>query len=343
MTTESLPMLRVGILGYGYWGPNLARNVSRSPRAELTRIADLDERRLQNARGIYPGIDLSQDPESVTRASDIDAVVIATPIGTHFELAQDALRSGKHVLVEKPMTHSADTSERLLEEARKNNVKLMVDHTFAYTESVRWIREFVDSGKLGELYYFDSVRANLGLFQRDASVLWDLAPHDLSILHELVPRRVISVTASGACHAGSRVPDIAYLTLDLADGCLAHFHVSWLSPVKIRRIMLAGSQKMVLFDDLEASEKIKVYDSGVRIEHEDSEGAHRMMVDYRIGDMFSPALPGREALAVEIDHFVDCCLDGGSPQTDGEAGLAVVRILEAAQQSLNKDGERVRL
>jgi predicted dehydrogenase len=241
------------------------------------------------------------------------------------------------------MAESVERCERLIEEAARGDRVLMVDHTFVYTEAVRCIQEFVAAGKLGELYYVDSIRANLGLFQHDASVVWDLAPHDLSMLLHVVRRPVLGVSATGSCHAGSRVPNIAYLSLDLGDGCIAHFHVSWLSPVKVRRAILAGSKHMIVFDDLEPSEKVKIYNSGVSIEHHDVAGQHRMMVEYRIGDMTSPALPNREALRTEVDHFARCIAGEEKPLTDGESGLAVVRILEAAQRSLERGGEQVRL
>ena len=336
-------MTRFGLIGYGYWGPNLARNIQRAPGCVLQRVADLDPRRLENVRSAYPDVDTSPDPAAVCRADDIDAVVVATPIRTHFELAMDALRAGKHVLVEKPMADSVPHCERMIEEAERQGVVLAVDHTFVYTEAVKWMRDFVHSGKLGEVYYFDSIRANLGLFQRDASVLWDLAPHDLSILHEIVDRKVLAVNATGACHAGSRVPDIAYLTLDLGEGCLAHFHVSWLSPVKVRKVMVAGSDKMIVFDDLETSEKLKIYDSGVSIEHEDQSGQRRMQVEYRIGDMTSPALRSGEALFEEMTHFAACIRGEERPRAGGEAGLATVRVLEAAQNSIDRGGERITL
>jgi predicted dehydrogenase len=336
-------MVRVGLIGYGYWGPNLARNFHRCPGAALVRIVDLDARRLEAARSDWPGVDVATSLDEVTRADDIDAVAIATPVGTHYPLALDAIEHGKHVLVEKPMADSVKRSEHLIAEAARRRVVLLVDHTFVYTDAVRWMRDFVAAGKLGELYYLDSIRTNLGLFQRDVSVLWDLAPHDLSVLKEVIGRPVQAVTAMGACHAGSRVPDIAYATLDLGDGCLAHFHVSWLSPVKVRRMLIGGSKRMIVYDDLDAREKIKVYDSGVSIEHQDVEGQRRMMVQYRAGDMFSPALSSQEALKTEVEHFVRCITRGEKPRTGGEAGLAVVRILEAAQQSLSLGGKRVAL
>jgi len=336
-------MVKIGLIGYGYWGPNLARNFQRCAGCSLARIVDLDPRRLDVARNDYPGVSLSTKLEEVTQAPDIDAVAIATPIQTHYELALDAIQHEKHVLVEKPMAHSVRRCEHLVAEAKRRGLVLLVDHTFVYTAAVRWMRDFVAEGKLGELYYLDSIRTNLGLFQRDVSVLWDLAPHDLSILQEVVRRPVCAVSALGACHAGSRVPDIAYLNLDLGDGCLAHFHVSWLSPVKVRRLLIGGSKRMIVYDDLDTREKVKVYDSGVSIEHQNVEGHHRMMVQYRIGDMASPALPNHEALQSEVEHFINCIAGKETPRTGGEAGVAVVRILEAAQRSLEQDGKRVNL
>lgn len=336
-------MLRIGVIGYGYWGPNLARNFHHSPLWSLVRVADFQPARREAAARDCPGVETCADPEPILRAPDIDAVAIATPIATHFDLALAALRAGKHVLVEKPMTDDAGQAERLVAEADRRGLVLLVDHTFVYTEAVHWLTGFARGGQFGEPYYFDSIRANLGLFQRDASVLWDLAPHDLSILTAVLDRPVRSVAAFGASHAGSRVPDIAYLTLDLGDGCLAHFHVSWLSPVKVRRVLLAGSRKMVVFDDLESTEKLKVYDSGVNIRHDDSEGAYRLRVDYRVGDMTSPALKSGEALAAEAAHFARCILGEERPRTGGEAGLAVVRVLSAAEQSMRSGGEIVRL
>jgi predicted dehydrogenase len=336
-------MVRIGLVGYGYWGPNLARNIYGCEDASLVRIVDLDARRLEIARKQWPGVTVTTALEEVTRADDIDAVLIATPVGTHYQLAAEALEHGKHVLIEKPMADSVKRCEHLIGEAERRKRVLLVDHTFVYTEAVRWMRDFVASGKLGDLYYLDSIRTNLGLFQRDVSVLWDLAPHDLSVLHEVIGRPIHSVQAMGACHAGSRVPDIAYLTLDLGDGCLAHFHVSWLSPVKVRRMLIGGSKRMIVYDDLDPREKVKVYDSGVSIEHRDVEGQHRMMVQYRAGDMYSPAFANQEALKSEVEHFIRCIDGREKPKSGGEAGLAVVRVLEAAQRSLDAGGKRVEL
>lgn len=336
-------MTRVGIVGYGYWGPNLARNFRRNSRCTLTRIVDIEPRRLQSAQSDLEGVDLSTDLTSLTCAEDIDAIVIATPIETHFDLAMEALRHDKHVLVEKPMAHSVRGCEQMIAEASRRGLVLMVDHTFVYTEAVRWMRAFVDSGQMGDLFYVDSVRTNLGLFQRDADVIWDLAPHDIAVLNTLAQRPVIGVSATGACHAGSRQPDIAYLSLDMDDGVMAHVHVNWLSPIKVRRMTVAGSARMLVFDDMDTSEKVKVYDSGVSIAHADEAGQYRMKVDYRIGDMMSPALTQREALQTMVEHFARCVLGEETPQTGGEAGLEVVRVLEAAQCSLRRGGERIRL
>ncbi len=333
--------MRVGLIGYGYWGPNLARNFHRYPGCTLARVVDMEQKRRDAAQRDCPGVEVAGDPSAVTKAADIDAVVIATPIWTHYELAMEALQNGKHVLVEKPMTDSVATSQKLVEEAEKRKLVLMVDHIFVYTETVRWMREFVKADKLGELYYFDSVRANLGLFQHSANVIWDLAPHDLSILWDITGRKVLNVSATGACHAGSRMQDIAYLSLDLGGGTIAHFHVNWLSPVKLRQTIVAGSKQMIIFDDMLTSEKIKVYDTGVEIAHNDAEGQRRMQVDYRAGDMMSPALAAKEALYTEVDHFVKCIENSQKPLSDGYAGLAVVEILEAAQKSMDLGGAQV--
>jgi predicted dehydrogenase len=336
-------VINVGLIGYGYWGPNLARNIRRCAHTKLVRIADRDPKRLESIHREWSDVDVSTEADAILKADDIEAVVIATPISTHYKLALEALRHGKHVLVEKPMAESVRECEHLMEEAAKRKLLLMVDHTFLFTEAVGYISRFMESGELGELYYYDSIRANLGLFQRDASVLWDLAPHDLSILIDLVRRDVRSVSATGACHAGSRVPDIVYLTLDMGDGCLAHFHASWLSPVKVRRTLIAGSRRMIIFDDLETSEKIKIYDNGVKIEHHDVDGEYRMKADYRIGDVMCPALSNKEALASEMNHFADCIRGRALPRSGAESGLEVVRILEAAELSMRSDGKKIPL
>lgn len=336
-------MIRVGVIGYGYWGPNLARNLWQSPRFELKRVADMNPARLKAVQTALPGTEVTSSAEDIFGADDIDAVVVATPISTHYDLGMETLRRGKHLLMEKPMADSVARAEELIQEAERRGVLLMVDHTFCYTEAVQKMKQITDSGALGDLYYFDSIRANLGLFQRDSSVLWDLAPHDLSVLQALLEPKIEAVSATGACHAGSRVPNIAYVSLELGNQAMAHFHVSWLSPVKTRKIMVAGSRSMLVFDDNEMTEKLKVYDSGVSIEHQDEAGQHRMQVEYRVGDMVSPALPTREALKTEMEHFADAIEGKARCRTDGYAGLAVVKVLEAAQRSMERGGERVRL
>jgi predicted dehydrogenase len=336
-------MIRVGLVGYGYWGPNLARNFARSPEFELTRIVDIDPRRLQAAAHDHPRVESSTDPEAVLHAPDLDAVAIATPIHTHASLALEALRHDKHVLVEKPMADSVAGAEQLVAEAERRRLVLLVDHTLVYTAWCRWIQEFVAAGKLGDLFYFDAMRANLGLFRRDVSVVWDLAPHDLAVLQEVIARPVLGVSATGSSHAGSRVPSIAYISLDLGAGSVAHLHVSWLSPVRMRRLLVAGSKSIVLFDEAEARERLKVYDSGATVVHTDSPAGQMMSVEYRVGDVLAPALQEHEALQEEVAHFAACIQGKETPRAGGQAGLAVVRILEAAQRSLEKNGDRVLL
>ncbi|MFN3648026.1 MAG: Gfo/Idh/MocA family protein [Armatimonadota bacterium] len=338
-------MIGVGLIGYGYWGPNLARNFARSRDAKLVCVADADTRRLEAAKRDWPDVEVTSSADILIERPDIEAVIIATPTATHFPLARQALLHNKHVWIEKPLCDNVQDAERLVQEAERRNRILLVDHTFVYTEAVRWMQNYVHSGELGELYYIDSIRANLGLFQRDVSVLWDLAPHDLSIFGAVIGRSPVSVRAIGACHAGSRMPDIAYLDLDYGDSILAHLHVSWLSPVKVRRTVIGGSKRMMVFDDLAPVEKVKVYDSGVSIQSGESgpENGYRMLVEYRVGDMLSPALKSTEALATEVAHFLHCIRNGEQPATGGRAGLEVVRILAAAQQSMESDGERVRI
>ncbi len=336
-------MIRIGVVGYGYWGPNLARNFHRNTNFDLKKVVDIDPKRLELAQANLSGMPVSTDIRDLLCSDEIDAIAIATPIETHFDLAMDALRHDKHVLVEKPMSHSVRTCELLIAEAQRRNLTLMVDHTFVYTEAVRWMSDYFRSDQFGDLFYVDSVRTNLGLFQRDADVIWDLAPHDIAVLQTLAASPVAGVSATGACHAGSRQPDIAYLSLDLADGVMAHFHVNWLSPVKVRRMTVAGSKRMMVFDDMEMSEKLKIYDTGVSIAHGDEQGEYRMKVDYRVGDMMSPALPQKEALQTMVEHFGQCIQKNEIPQTGAEAGLAVVRVLEAAHCSMKLGGERIKL
>ena len=331
--------LNVGVIGYGYWGPNLVRNFVELDGTTVTWCADVrpDRRRLVQTR--YPSIRVTAEAGDLFDDPDLDAIAIATPVRTHHALARRALECGKHVLIEKPMTSSVAEGEELREIAERRRLVLMVDHTFVYTGAVQKMKEILDSGQMGELYYFDSVRVNLGLFQSDVDVLWDLAPHDLSILVYLTRELPTSVSAAGAVHTSSGLADMAYLTLHYANSFIAHVHVNWLSPVKIRQLLIGGSGRMLVYNDTEPSEKVRVYDRGVRVSSE--EGMHRVLVDYRTGDAWVPKLDNREALAVECEHFRDCIRLGRTPWTDASAGVGVVRILEAAGRSLAAGGARI--
>jgi predicted dehydrogenase len=274
---------------------------------------------------------------------DIHAVAVATPVFTHYKLVKEALESGKHVLVEKPFTSTVREAETLVELAYKKGLTLLVDHTFIYTGSIRRIKDFISAGELGDVYYFDSVRVNLGLFQHDVNVIWDLAPHDLSIMDFIIGEKPVSVVASGASHTPGGLEDVAYVTVKFKDNLIAHFHVNWMSPVKIRKVIIGGSKKMVVFDDLDPAEKVKIYDKGITLSKTNEKSVYQSMVQYRIGDMYAPAITNIEALKVEIEHFADCIRNKKKPITDGEAGLRVVRILEAASKSLKKGGVKVNL
>jgi predicted dehydrogenase len=330
-------MITVGVIGYGYWGPNMVRNFAETPGARVGFVADRVEARIVKASARYPGIKVSTSAGDLIEDPGVDAVVIATPVDTHFELAMAALRAGKHVLVEKPLASNADQALRLIDEAECRRLVLMVDHTFVYTGAVQKMRELTAAGELGDLYYYDSVRINLGLFQRDVNVLWDLAVHDLSIMDFVLDRHPVAVSATGLAHIAGEPENIAYMTMFFDDRLIAHVHVNWLAPVKVRRTLLGGSRRMIVFDDLEASEKIKVYDRGVSL-NPSPENIYQMLIGYRAGDMWAPQLPLREALNAEAAHFVECVTSGSPPISDGQAGLRVVRLLEAATQSLKVQG-----
>jgi len=332
----------VGVIGYGYWGPNLVRNFSEAPGARMTAVSDLNAARLSQVRARYPAVITTTDYRDLLADTSIDAVAIATPVSTHFELALEALRAGKHVLVEKPLASTSVQAARLIEEASRRERILMVDHTFIYTEAVRKIKELVTRGRLGRLYYYDSVRVNLGLVQHDVNVLWDLAVHDLSIMDYVLGQQPYAVAATGAAHIPGKPVNIAYLTCFFEDNLLAHFHVNWLAPVKIRRTLIGGASQMIVFDDIEPSEKVKVYDKGITLGGGEDE-ARELRVGYRAGDMWAPQLGVSEALSVEAQHFVECIQQGCRPDSDGEAGLRVVRILEAASESLARGGQPVEL
>ena len=347
-------MIGIAVVGYGYWGPNIARNVRELKGATLAAVSDLRAAKLAEVRDRYPGVQTTPHFREVLANPHVDAVVIATPVSSHFELAMQALRAGKHVLVEKPMAMSSEEGEQLIEEAKKRNLVLAVDHTFVYTGAVRKIRELVNDDGLGDLYYYDSVRVNLGLFQRDVNVLWDLAVHDLSIMDHLLPVKPVAVSATGVGHVTGEPENIAYLTLLFDAPLIAHVHVNWLAPVKVRRTLIGGSRKMIVYDDLEPSEKVKVYDKGITVnghEHGNGNGngaangdkIHEMLVGYRAGDMWAPRLDMAEALTVELRSFVDCIENGKQMLADGAAGLRVIRILEAASESIKQRGRVVEL
>jgi predicted dehydrogenase len=331
--------MKIGVIGYGYWGPNLLRNFAEVDGVEVRWCADTRPDRQALAKRRYPLINVSADPADILKDAAVDAVVVATPVFTHHALVRQALQAGKHVLVEKPMARTVVEGEELRNLAEQKGLVLMVDHTFIYTGAVRKMKEMIDVGELGDLHYFDSVRVNLGLFQHDVDVIWDLAPHDLSILSYLVHDRPKYISAIGADHMGSGHSDIAYLSLHFENQFVAHFHVNWLSPVKIRRILIGGSRRMLVYDDTEPSEKVRVYDRGVRITTE--EGIYSTLIDYRTGDMWAPKLELREALAVECEHFLDCVRFKKMPVSNAAAGIEVVRLLEAAGQSLAHGGVRV--
>ena len=335
-------MIRVGVIGYGYWGPNLVRNFCEAPGSQVTMVSDLNSERLGKVTSRYPGVRVTTNHRELLLDPGVDLVAIATPVSTHFDLALQALRAGKHVLVEKPFTATSEEALRLMEEAERRRLVLMVDHTFVYTSAVRKIRELVASKTVGDVYYYDSVRVNLGLFQHDVNVIWDLAVHDLAIMDYVLDARPVAVSATGMSHVPGKPENIAFLTLFFEDNLIAHFHLNWLSPVKVRRTLIGASQKMIVYDDMEASEKVKVYDKGISVA-QDVDSLYQMVVGYRMGDMWAPNLPPTEALQVEAQHLLQCIEKGARPVTDAQAGLRVVRILEAATESLKQRGSSVEI
>jgi predicted dehydrogenase len=336
-------MLNVGIIGCGYWGPNLIRNFNENPSTRIAYICDIDDQRLRSFKIKYPLTKLTVDYRKMLSDDSVDIVAIATPVSTHYKLASDAIKAGKHVLVEKPMTARVSDAVRLVDLAEKMNVKLFVDHTFIYTDAVKKIKNFMASGEIGDIYYFDSVRVNLGLFQHDVNVIWDLAPHDFSVMDYLIEEKPECVSAVGSGRVHHSMEDIAYVTVKFKSGLIAHFHVNWMSPVKIRKIIIGGSNKMVVFDDLSSDEKVKVYDKGVKLLDAPKDKIYKSLVEYRIGDMYAPKIETVEALKIEVSHIADCIKNNKKPLTDGYAGLNVVRLLEAAQKSLAKNGAFVKL
>ncbi len=328
-------MLRIGIIGYGYWGPNLVRNFVGIDGATVTLISDTHEEALKRAQAAYPMIRTTPNDRDVILSPEIDAVAIATPVSSHYALARRALENGKHVFVEKPFTTSVQHAEELIELAYKKNLKIMVDHTFLFTGAVKKIKQLIDEGVLGRLFYFDSIRINLGLLQKDANVVWDLAPHDLAIMDYLIGCNPIAIAATGTAHING-FEDVAYVTVFYPDNLIAHLSINWLSPVKIRMTMIGGQKKMLVWNDLEADEKLKIYDRGVEIESK--EESYQARVNYRSGDVWVPRLEQVEALKTEAQYFVDCIHNNLTAINDGEAGLRVVRMLEAIIESLKTGG-----
>jgi predicted dehydrogenase len=333
--------IRVGIVGLGYWGPNLVRNFYTIPESKVAICGDIREERCQKIARLYPDTEYTQRVEDVFSHPEVEAVAIATPVRTHYALVKDALHAGKHVLVTKPLTSDVAQAQELVELAEKKNLVLQVDHTFIYHPAVEKLKDIVMRGELGDLYYFDSVRINLGLLQSDVSVIWDLAPHDISIMQYLIDRPVKWVQAAGACHAGQQFESMAYVTVQFADNVLGHCHVNWLAPMKIRLVVIGGSRRMAVYDDNLVTEKVKLYDKSVTLNS--IEGLYEALVQYRNGDMYAPAIDNSEALGREVRHFLYCIRQGKKPLTDGRAGLDIVRILAAAQESIRKDGQRIPL
>ncbi len=334
-------MHKVGVIGFGYWGPNLVRNFNRHPNCTIQRIVDLDPRRRALVKAEYPQVNVADDFTSITRADDIDIVVIATPVFTHFELAMDALTHGKHVWIEKPMASNSEQCEKIQEAAQKQGRLVMVDHTYVYSPGVRQIKKYLDEGKLGDVLYYDATRVNLGLFQHDINVIWDLAPHDLSIIDYLFGSKTELVSATGLAHFGQPLEDVGYITLYSGQNFVCHLQLSWLSPVKIRQTLIGGSKSMIVWNDLSPDEAIKIYDSGVEIQND--HGVDAMKASYRKGMMFSPVLARYEPLAEAVKHFVQCIQSNESPVTDGKAGARVVRLLELADLSLKRNGAAIKV
>lgn len=335
-------MIRVGVVGYGFWGPNLVRNFFESPATQVVAVADMNRDRLTAVQRTYPGIQVAEDYRNLLTNPDIDAIAISTPVCSHFAIGMEALKAGKHVLLEKPITATSEEALRLIEEADRRKLTLMVDHTFVYTGAVRKVRELIDKGLLGEIYYYDSTRINLGLFRHDVDVIWDLAVHDLSIMDYLVPQSPVAISATGIRHLANWTENVAYVTAFYDSPLIAHLNVNWLSPIKVRRTLIGGSRQMVLYDDMETNEKVKMYDKGITVTNR-SEALYNMLVGYRMGDVYCPQLDVTEALRVEAEHFADCIENGKTPLTDGFAGLRVVQIMEAATESMKNRGRSVML
>ena len=333
-------MIRIGVIGYGYWGPNIVRNLQSLDGSRVVAVCDKNPKALRRAKQAYPDVRLISDSAELLSSTDVDAVAVVTPVWSHFELAKAALENGKHVFVEKPFTYSAVQAEELIELADRKNLKIMVDHTFLFTGAVKKIRQLIDKGTLGHLYYYDSMRVNLGLFQHDVNIVWDLAPHDLSIMEYLIREKPEAIVATGERHLNG-YEDVAFITVYFPHNIIAHINVNWLSPVKVRTTLIGGEKKMLVWNDLEVDEKIKVYDKGVQMTN--GEGVHELLVSYRSGDMWAPRVEQTEALKTELGYFIDCVSNHKTPFNDGEAGLRVVKMLEATDRSIRERGALIHL
>jgi predicted dehydrogenase len=333
-------MIRFGVIGYGYWGPNIVRNLRSLEGCQVIGICDQTPAARKRIQAANPGIPVHSDSNELIKSADVDAIAVITPVWTHYELTKAALENGKHVFVEKPFTSNAAQAEELINLAAQKNLQIMVDHTFLFTGAVRKIQQLLADGTLGNLYYYDSTRVNLGLFQHDCNVIWDLAPHDLSIMNHLLHKDAEAISATGQAHLNSH-EDIAFITAYFPDKMIAHVNVNWISPVKIRTTLIGGEKKMLVWNDLEADEKLKVYDKGVDVKSQ--EGVYNLLVSYRSGDMWAPHVEQVEALRLELNYFADCIRKNEKPFNDGCAGLKVVRMLEAASESLSKRGALVYL
>lgn len=333
-------MFHVGVIGCGYWGPNLIRNFQQLNRSRVVRVADLDQARLQHMKSLYPDIDTAMDYKAIIDDPLIDIVAIATPVGTHYRFAAEAIAAGKHVFVEKPIAASAKDAESLVRLARSHKVKLMVGHTFIYTAAVRKMKEIIQSGELGDIYYINSQRLNLGLFQKDINVLWDLAPHDISIILFLLDKEPLWISATGSSNVNGAMEDVAVLTMKFDEKLISFTQVSWLDPDKIRRMTVVGSKKMMVYDDVQPTEKIRIYDKAVEMpRHYDTFAEFHY--SYKYGDIVIPKIDGKEPLSTELSHFLDCIEQDLLPMSSGEKGEDVVRILEAADISLHTDSALV--
>ncbi len=333
-------MLKVGVIGCGYWGPNLIRNFIQLNGSDVVRVADLDQDRLKHMQNLYAGIQTTTDYKEIILDPEIDIVAVATPVKTHFTFGKEALMAKKHVFIEKPIAASVSQVEELIDLAQKNKRKLMVGHTFEYTAAVRKMKEIIDSGDLGEIYYISSQRLNLGLFQQDINVLWDLAPHDISIILYLLGCEPESVSAIGSSHINPAIEDVAILTMRFPNNLIAFIQTSWLDPDKIRKMTIVGSKKMMVYDDVQPTEKIKIYDKGVELpQHYDTFAEFHY--SYKYGDIIIPKIEGGEPIRTELKHFIDCINNDKVPVSDGASGLRVIKILEAAQNSIEKNHKNV--